>query len=305
MKLPGIAGRVLTQHDARRVSGDVLALTWRGYVNGKEHAFLIAEGDVPTGKIRAVCPGSFDAGRLTGKGTSRCKTCVKLAAVDVRKRGTGLSEPVTEVVATGAQHGQPRRAEAMRAAEVGEISGDAGKANAEIVEQVRSGDMPGALEAAREIDARGPAAPVPCADRAPVGQRDHGMLDGVAMVQGPNMAPVQPTWRNPVTGDVEPAAAYLGGSLRERTDRTVVSPAMVGGRYGYLTREQYDELSRTQQRKYWERVKKQNSYASARRAQAAPRSLVGVDAGTGGIGSRSFTEGDSQATERLMRQAPR
>lgn len=303
--LPSIAGRTLSQHDARRVTGDVLAPRWRQYGTGKTHAFLIPEGGELSGKVRAMCPGSFRADRLADAGTDRCKLCVKAMAVDARKRGSGLSEPSTEVVATGAQQGAPREAEAVREAEIRVISGDADEANAAIAERLLYGDRGAAVGLARELDARGPAAPVPSADRAPVGQRDHGMLDGVAMVQGANMAPVQPMWRNPVTGEVEPAAAYLGGSLRDRVDRTVVSPPMVGGRYGYLTRDQYEGLTRSQQRKYWAKIKKQNDYAAERRAQAAPRSLVGVASGTGGIGSRSFVDGAACETERLMRQAPR
>lgn len=290
---------------ARTIINDVLAPTWLGYENGKTHAFLIPDGETPTGKIRAMCPGSFDSARLMDKGTDRCKLCVKATATDTRKQGTGLSEPTTEVVATGAQQGAPRESEAVRAAEIREISGDADKANAAIGERLLFGDRGAAVELARELDARGPAAPVPSAVRAPVGQRDHGMLDGVAMVQGPNMAPVQPTWRNPATGEVEPAAAYLGGSLRDRVDRTVVSPPMVGGKYGYLTQEQYDRLKRTSQRRYWEKVKKQRDYAAKQRASAGPRVLTGVDSGTGGVGTRSFTDGVSRKTERLMQQPPR
>jgi hypothetical protein len=58
-----------------------------------------------------------------------------------------------------------------------------------------------------------------------IGARDgRAMMDGPALVKGPNMAPVQKTWRNPNTGDVEPAAAYLDGSLRDRIDREVAPP---------------------------------------------------------------------------------
>lgn len=55
-----------------------------------------------------------------------------------------------------------------------------------------------------------------------IGARDgNAHMDGPALVKGPNMRGVRPTWRNPVTGEIEPAAAYLGGSLRERLDREV------------------------------------------------------------------------------------
>lgn len=53
-----------------------------------------------------------------------------------------------------------------------------------------------------------------------IGARDGGSrMDGPALVKGPYMRPVQTTWTNPVTHEVEPAAARLDGSLRERSDR--------------------------------------------------------------------------------------
>ena len=53
------------------------------------------------------------------------------------------------------------------------------------------------------------------------GRRVASMLDGPALVQGPNMAPQQRRWKNPATGESEVAAAYLDGALTERLDRTV------------------------------------------------------------------------------------
>jgi hypothetical protein len=58
------------------------------------------------------------------------------------------------------------------------------------------------------------------AAESPEGRTRH-VLAGPALVQGPNMAPVQKMWRNPLTGVSEPAAARLDGSLTERLDRTV------------------------------------------------------------------------------------
>lgn len=149
----------------RKIINDVLAPTWRQYGEGKTHAFLIPDGEEPSGKIRAMCPGSFDSGRLSDPGTDRCKTCTRKTAVDTRKRTTGLSEPMLPNVNAGATE-----------------------------------------------------APT-------IGARDGGAhMDGPALVKGPNMAPVQPMWLNPATGEREPAAAYLDGSLRDRLDRTVAGP---------------------------------------------------------------------------------
>lgn len=55
---------------------------------------------------------------------------------------------------------------------------------------------------------------------SPEGRTRH-VLAGPALVQGPNMKAERPTWTNPKTGAIEPAAAWLGGSLTERLDRTV------------------------------------------------------------------------------------
>jgi hypothetical protein len=67
---------------------------------------------------------------------------------------------------------------------------------------------------------RDPHATTMGAKVSPEGLTRH-MLAGPAIVQGPNMAATRPTWRNPATDEVEPAAAYLDGSLTERLDRTV------------------------------------------------------------------------------------
>jgi hypothetical protein len=58
------------------------------------------------------------------------------------------------------------------------------------------------------------------AETSPEGFTQHA-LPGPALVKGPNMAPVQRKWRNPVTDETEVAAAYLDGSLNERLDKTV------------------------------------------------------------------------------------
>lgn len=213
----------------RAIKNDVLSPSWFAWGKGKAHAFLIPNGilEAPSrvrGKVVTVCKRTVDAASLNHGDAfrERCKTCTAALAEDTRKRGTGLSEPATDNVATGVQHGSPKEAEARRAGEIAMISGEASKDNAEIVTSLREGRKSDAMDKARELDNRGPAAPVPQADRAPIGNRDHGRLDGVAMVQGPNMEPVRKTWRNPATGEIEPAAARLDGSLRERVDREVL-----------------------------------------------------------------------------------
>lgn len=237
------------------VINDVQAPRWFARATGKAHAYLVPAGPLE-GSVTSVCKRASDADTLSdASGRDRCKTCTTALADDTRKRGTGLSEPTVVPVDTGVQHGDPKAAELRRVAELAPISGDADKSNAEIVTALRDGHKGEALSLARELDERGPSASVPEADRAPIGNRDHGQLDGVAMVQGPNMdaseggvtnwtrkvdptnlpnalkgAPLaednpdakRRTWRNPATGDIEPAAPRLDGSLRERIDREVV-----------------------------------------------------------------------------------
>lgn len=318
-------------HRERTVSNDVIAPRWSGYAGGKSHAFLVPAGPMesPTGTLKAVCGKTMTLGRLTSV-SFRCKSCVTALAEDTRKRGTGLTESQIDIVDTGSQDGDPRDADKRRAAELTPLSGDAPQTNADIADALRTGEREQAMESARALDARAKVAAneelpalAPVYDkksgryvshrsvrdldaaRAPIGSRDHGMLDGVAMVQGPNMPPVRGTWRNPVTKELEPAAARLDGSLAERPDREASTVPMVGadtyGRFAYLTKGQYDRLSRTQQRKYWVKIKRDAEYARRRRTQA--RASVPVRQGTGGTGSRSFAEGDSAETERVMQQA--
>lgn|SRR5574341_2338422 len=86
---------------------------------------------------------------------------------------------------------------------------------------------------------------------------------------------------------------------RERMDKESSTVPFHGGTYGYLTRAQYDDLSRSQQRKYWDRIRKQKAYAKAHRGTQV---RVPVKLGTAGMGNSSFAEGDSRETERVMRQ---
>lgn len=268
------------------IKNDVQAPVWFawGKRDAKAHAFLVPSGflEAPSkvrGKVVTVCKRTVDAHRLDygDANRGRCKTCTTALAEDTRKRGTGLSEPTVAPVDTGVQHGDPKAAELRRVAELAPISGEAAKDNAEIVSTLRAGNKGEALSLARDLDERGPAASVPEADRAPIGSRDHGTLDGVAMVQGPNMdasdggvtnwtrkvhpedlpnalkgAPMvesnpdakRRTWRNPATGETEPAAARLDGSLRERIDREVVPPTRA--RRSKASRRRYRKNQQTE-----------------------------------------------------------
>lgn len=242
----------------RQIINEVRAPRWLGYATGKSHAFLIPAGSIADASVKTVCGRVMDSARLSPSKGARCKSCASLLTEDTRKRGTGLSEPVTDNVATGSTNGDPKDAELRRSAELEPLFGEASKINGEIVESLRDDDKESAVALARKVDrsAREVNAKAPHAERTPIGNRDHGRLDGVAMVQGPNdngnegavtdwVRPKTPpggmpaclvgaplaesnpeaprrTWRNPATGEVEPAAPRLDGSLRERGDRTIV-----------------------------------------------------------------------------------
>lgn len=137
-----------------------------------------------------------------------CKSCTAQFQAEPKK-GTGLSESKPDLVAMGNATGTPADDERAVAAEVLEISGDAGVRNAGIVESLRAGDVEGALESAHALDVRGPAAPVPTAPSQAtgrgrmagrsvreaglsVGARGEAQADGTAFIPGGNMAPVQP-----------------------------------------------------------------------------------------------------------------
>lgn len=201
-------GGPATAHVVERpVKNDVLSPRWFGYARGKAHAYLIPQGETPTGA--PVCGKKLDASRLAdGSKNDRCRSCAAAVKEDTRKRSTGLAEPTVENVATGAQHGDPRDAERRRVAELA---------------QVRDGE-----------------APVPTAHQAPIGQRDHGMSDGVAMVRGRNMAPVQPQ-----RGWAAAAGTMYGPIGRERPDREVVGDGKPSARRSNASKRRYRKQQTT------------------------------------------------------------
>lgn len=258
-KIETVKGSVTAHVVDHPVINDVRAPRWFGYPNGKAHAYLIPADGVPLDQ--AVCGKVLHAARLTESGKrDRCKTCVRLTSEDTRKRGSALVERTVDIVATGAQHGSPREAESRRACEVAEISGGAAKINAKIAGDERAGRKADARDTARKLDRRGPAAPVPEASASPIGQRDHGMLDGVAMVRGRNMQPVQPMWTNPATGQREVSSrGTMGGSLgRERADREVVGSGKPSARRSSASRRRYRK-ARTTERQITARLARQGN----------------------------------------------
>lgn len=237
----------------RKIINDVQAPRWLGYETGASHALLIPEGESLEGRkdprIQAACGTYLVILRLHGDKARRCKWCAALFAEVATKANAGLSEPQVEIIHTGAQQGSPREAERKVAADLLPISGDAVKVNPAIVELLRAGDRKGAMEAARDLDACA-AVPSPLMPKAQsarahrgvstqigrhdtslraAGQRDEARTNGVAMVQGANMAPAQPMRRIPRTARENPGALVvssigtMGGGLgRERPDSEIV-----------------------------------------------------------------------------------
>lgn len=138
-------------------------------------------------------------------------------------------------------------------------------------------------------------------------------------VSAPTPAPVAGTLHGPerehteVTSEPEVWAGQLDGVLGSGVDdtrkgwssQTMNGPTgrerseperMHGGRGGWLTEAQYNALNRTQQRKYWAKLKRDRDHVDRRVRTRIAR------LGTGAIGSHGFTSGDSRTTEALMRQ---
>lgn len=74
------------------------------------------------------------------------------------------------------------------------------------------------------------------------------------------------------TGFAASAGTMYGPTGRERTERE----EYVGGAYGWLTQGQYRKLSRTQQRKYWDKIHKRRTFTAQRR-KAAQAGRVSVE----------------------------
>lgn len=250
---PGKGSRVMP----RKIKDNITAPTWLAKGAGKEHAFLFPTDRArPTGDVSTVCGRTVSAGEL-GKGShGRCKACARALPAEPARKGKALTEPQIAPVDTGTVHGDPKAAESRRQAELLELFGMAGEANATTVELMRAGDREGAITHARATDAKAKqvAHRAPSAQTAPLGSRDLGMIDGPALVQGgtmnatdggltdwtrevpadqlpnalkgaplaePNPAAPRPTRRNPATGEVEPRAPHMSGSRRERIDREI------------------------------------------------------------------------------------
>lgn len=199
-------------------------------------------------------------GSVTEDGTGTCPECLT-PGVKLSKGGhIGAHavavevDPTLPVVATGTPKGDPRDATVRRAVQ------------------------------ARRIAAGSEAMPV--AESAPEGREERvtrtASSPGPAMYRGRAMTPMatdpvvyrvgeeRPAPVEPVderTGFAASAGTMYGPTGGERMDREASTVPMHGGRYGYLTKAQYDALSRTQQRKYWGKLARMTRQAAAHRAQ--------------------------------------
>lgn len=276
------------------------------------------------GKIVTACKRTLDVGRL-GTSLKPCKVCAAQFTAEPKK-GRALSERQIEPVATGLVDGDPRAAESRREAEIKVISGDAIKVNAEIADTARQGRREAALDMAHDLDRRGPAAPVPTGSaqaakkgvstagaRRTAGQRGEARTDGVALVQGANMAPVQPR-----SGWIAKAGTLAMPLGRERADRGALGQPLtrhvtkgdnavqacvemrcahiVGGipadHKEAITYREYAKLSRTRQRRTRERIARVQQ-ENKRAAAWSARQPVKIHPG-------NKSKGDSPKIEALM-----
>jgi hypothetical protein len=135
----------------------------------------------------------------------------------------------------------------------------------------------------RAVEARLIAAeqlPMPVAPSAPEGRDEKknraASSPGPALVRGRAMAPVQPQ-----SGFLAVAGTMYGPIGRDRMDRESSTVPMHGGTYGYLTEAEYEALSRTQQRKYWAKLRSMAQRSEQRRSDARKSR----DAKAGQVGS--------------------
>lgn len=192
-------------------------------------------------------------------------------------------DPTLPVVATGSPKGDPRDATVRRAVESRRIA-----AGSDAMPTA-----PSAPEGREERKNRTAASPGPALVRGRI------MTPMASEVVDGSCTPL-PDPVDTRTGYSALAGTMAGPTGRPRMDREASTVPMVGGRYGYLTRDQLDQRSRTQQRKYWAYIARQERYAKAHGRTALP---VERRPGTGGVGSRGFVEGASAETERIMQQA--
>ena len=186
-----------------------------------------------TGAETGVCPVCRTEVRLTGSGyvpTHR--------PGNVQADGPVLSQRSVPVVDEGAPVADMAKVQNERAYETHDEDGNL----------IKPKDVEKARKEGKKLTVTPVVVEAPNAGAA-VGSRDHGRSDGVAMTAG-DLPPVQPQGK----GYAAKAGTMALPVGRPRPDAQVINDVCVGGRYGYLTQEEYDALSRTRQRAYWRHV---------------------------------------------------
>lgn len=171
---------------------------------------VAAKPGTDTDGTHGTCPVCQTFAPLTGKGFIGTHTITG----EIEPVSPTLSQKSVKIVDTGSQHGAPSDAAKKRDAEAYTVT-KTGKGKNKVVTKT-------------------PNVPTTTAGQSPIGQRDHGMSDGPAML---------------------PRGTYANGST---PDKTVTTIPMVGGRNGTLTSAEYAKLSRSAQRNYWRKVAKKN-----------------------------------------------
>lgn len=156
-----------------------------------------------TDGVNGTCPVCHTFAKLTGKGFIGTHTTTG----ETEPAAPTLPQKSVKAVDTGTQHGDPSDAAKRRE---GEAYTTTGRGKNKVVTPV-----------------------VPIASESPIGQRDHGMSDGPAML---------------------PKGTYANGSSPDRTITTI--PKV--GRNGTLTQDEYAKLGRSAQRRYWRKLAQNN-----------------------------------------------
>lgn len=157
--------------------------------------------------VNGTCPVCQTVAKLTGKGFIGAHVVNGESAPASPEMG----QKTVKAVDTGAPQGDPSDAAKRREREAYTVTGKG------------------------EHKTITPNVPTTTAGQSPVGMRDHGMMDGPAML---------------------PRGTYANGS---RPDPKVVKEEIAGGKFGTLTKAEVGKLSRSQQRSYWRKVAKRRN----------------------------------------------
>ncbi len=307
--------------------------TFEGEPLKASHKVIPVSGSIQEGHPRkGTCPLCGTPAKVSDKGFMTAH----IVRNEPMGSNPAMSSVSVEPTDTGSRVGDPDAGDRRRSAEIDgafergtvsvKVKGDKGRAKAEerpaTEENVRlaladaykaknTAKAARLLRQARASMAGTEALEAPTAGAA-VGQRGHGMTDGAALA-GANMRPVQPrsgwlatagTMSLPV-GRVRPDLGSLGAQMSTHDPKSVKLCAdqecrhIVGGAtYGELEWRTFKGLSRSQQKKYWGKIRKAKDRAHRARENARQ---VEVRQGSP-FGTKHLVDDSMGRTEMLMQE---